>query len=410
MQITGKAIAEYDARVAVIGISTWGTVLTRNKMVGQHGGTADMTPELKNSRDGGNLEPNHTHFLLVDAGKEGSTAWGGEIPFRNAFEYEYCRSRSVPRVLVVVQGGPGTLSTVLAAVESECPVVLIADSGGVAELLHVFLEAYNDTGSKHFKKGVIPENFSAFKKTEQTLLRIAEANSLHHRITSFSLTQFQTAELDLHLLNAVINDTAQCKPESRLKLAVEWNRVDVVQRVMHDGGELNIRDALQVAIVAQRVEIVKMLLAQNLQIVEELDIVELYLTNLYSHRVFRNSVVLTELLESAEAYSVRKKSTTVYIYSRLLLPFLKDYFPGLDVRCESTPTPKKARLSVDDVFIWAVLIGNLELAELMWLASASRPAADPIRLALLASHASRKAAALDNTMETRYRENAAYYE
>jgi hypothetical protein len=54
----------------------------------------------------------------------------------------------------------------------------------------------------------------------------------------------------------------QCKPESRLELAVEWNRVDVVQRVMHDGGELNTRDAVQCAIKNQRVEIIKMLLAQ----------------------------------------------------------------------------------------------------------------------------------------------------
>jgi hypothetical protein len=220
MQLAGKAITEYDARVAVIGIATWGTVLKRHELLGSRGEVKDMTPDEKNSRMGANLEPNHTHFFLVDNGKEGKGAFGGEILFRNAFETEYCRSRRVPRVLLVVQGGPGTLSTVLAAVESSCPVVLIADSGGVAELLHVFLQSYEDTSDVlHFKKGHIPPKFEAqFRAKEPILIRIAESNSRHKRITSFSLSQYQTAELDLHLLNAVINDTAQA-PAFALALA-----------------------------------------------------------------------------------------------------------------------------------------------------------------------------------------------
>ena len=41
--------------------------------------------------------------------------------------------------------------------------------------------------------------------------------------------------------------------------------------------------------------------------IEELDVVELYRSLLYSERVFRNSAVLTELLESSLAYSTRGK-------------------------------------------------------------------------------------------------------
>ncbi|KAL1519454.1 hypothetical protein AB1Y20_022976 [Prymnesium parvum] len=410
MQIAGKAIAEYDAHVPVIGIATWGTVLKRHNLVGCNGDVSDMTPEMKNSKEGGNLEPNHTHFLLIDNGKEGSSAWGGEISFRNSFESEYCRSRSVPRALLVVQGGPGTLSTVLYAVESECPVVLVADSGGVAELLHVFLEAYNDTSSTHYKKGIIPPKFEAmYSSRADMLLRIAEANSGTGRITAFSLSQNQTAELDLHLLNAVINDTAQCKPESRLKLAVEWNRVDVVQRVMADGGQLNMREAVQCAVMNQRIDIIKLLLAHDSSIVQELDVIELYRSLLYTERIFRNSATFTEQLESPLAYSARNTPTTVFLYTTLLVPFLKEYFPGLEERCDSTPHPRKARLTVDDIFIWAVLIGNFELAELTWLAGATATA-EPIRLALLAAYASRKAANIDITEETRYLDNAARYE
>ena len=48
----------------------------------------------------------------------------------------------VPRVLLVVQGGPGTLASILAAIEGESPVVLVRDSGGVATLLDHFLNTY----------------------------------------------------------------------------------------------------------------------------------------------------------------------------------------------------------------------------------------------------------------------------
>ena len=84
MQLVGRAIAEYDARVQCIGIATWGTVLGRHKLVGMHGSVVEFTQEGKNTRDGANLEPNHTHFLLVDSGKEGSAAWGGEIEVPSA--------------------------------------------------------------------------------------------------------------------------------------------------------------------------------------------------------------------------------------------------------------------------------------------------------------------------------------
>ena len=80
-------------------------------------------------------------------------------------------------------------------------------------------------------------------------------------------------------------DTAQTRPESRLKLAVEWNRVDVVRRVMQDGGELNTRDAVQTAILNYRVDIIKMLLAQDPKIIERLDYVELYRHLLYTKRM-----------------------------------------------------------------------------------------------------------------------------
>lgn len=62
--------------------------------------------------------------------------WGGEIELRASLEKLYCERRRVPRVTVVVNGGPGTLTTVHTAVMQGCPVVIISDSGGIATCLH----------------------------------------------------------------------------------------------------------------------------------------------------------------------------------------------------------------------------------------------------------------------------------
>jgi hypothetical protein len=82
------------------------------------------------------LDPNHTHFILVDDGTEG--AFGGEIEFRAQLEAELRKGKPlkyydeifkkklcgleepkdkdskeiIPMVLIVVQGGPNTLLTV----------------------------------------------------------------------------------------------------------------------------------------------------------------------------------------------------------------------------------------------------------------------------------------------------------
>ena len=54
------------------------------------------------------------------------------IQVRAEIEQHMMQSRAVPMVLLVVQGGPGTLATVLANAQLGCPVVLLSNSGGAA--------------------------------------------------------------------------------------------------------------------------------------------------------------------------------------------------------------------------------------------------------------------------------------
>lgn len=79
-----------------------------------------------------NLDTNHTHYILVDNGT--FRTFGGEIEFRGLFEKfisqmmtdgDESSSTNVPVVSIVVEGGPGTLTTVKAAIDNATPVVIL---------------------------------------------------------------------------------------------------------------------------------------------------------------------------------------------------------------------------------------------------------------------------------------------
>ncbi len=104
------------------------------------------------------LDPNHTHFILVDDGSQSN--FGKEIEFRANFEAELRRGKSldyyekkrkgafdlnkqhitnkedtIPMILIVVQGGPNTLLTVEESLKKNVPVLVLADSKGCADLI-----------------------------------------------------------------------------------------------------------------------------------------------------------------------------------------------------------------------------------------------------------------------------------
>jgi transient receptor potential cation channel subfamily M protein 2 len=107
------------------------------------------------------LDPNHTHFILVDDGTEGQ--FGKEIEFRSLLEAELRKGKSIkyyekkrnqkkkvlnqlnsndsdsdtnhngitetiPMILIVVQGGPNTLITVEHSLKQSVPVLVLAVS------------------------------------------------------------------------------------------------------------------------------------------------------------------------------------------------------------------------------------------------------------------------------------------
>lgn len=88
------------------------------------------------------LDPNHSHFILVDDGSTGS--FGREIDFRTKLETELRKGKDyrsirkdsicepnedefkVPMILIVVQGGKNTLLTIKKTVQKLIPILVIA--------------------------------------------------------------------------------------------------------------------------------------------------------------------------------------------------------------------------------------------------------------------------------------------
>jgi len=544
MALVGDALSDAQCSAKMVGICTWASVMGKDRLEGCYGGTREMVREAPNNRNAANLEPHHTHFIMVDNGAspqeafrdafahflgvptatvalgvesdkgkppfkvvatvtafseadslgihrkltgltaekassvlpsaieritkvdtpqpcvcalhatlsptvtkfDNNTRWGGEIPMRVMLEKLYCERRRVPRVLLVVNGGPGTLQTVRESVMGGCPVVLVSDSGGIATCLADFLKAAGkESALQSWKKKYEAEYVKKkddrpkWDKIQRAMQEIAAVQEKEKKISSFALSETSTAALDLHVLNAVINDDTQCRAGTRLQLAVQWNRKEVVQSVM-----LNLRTmapandfaaaehfmrvqvahALQVAIERQQPEIIKLLFTAQESAVGLLDFLSLYK---HSNPFFTNAATLQKQLDRGDALDALGKPTPIRLYREVLLPFLIDYIPGIEseLQQELEQSQKAAARSPGDsrrfdeanalfedalphLMLWGVFIGRVDIARVFWQ-HASRQS-DPIRLALIASQVSKRAAIARPTAATMYESNADTFE
>lgn len=68
------------------------------------------------------LDPNHSHFLLVD---DAFNYFGGEVDFRNELETHLAKKFEASIVLLVIAGGPNTLKLVNQSVKKGTPCVFL---------------------------------------------------------------------------------------------------------------------------------------------------------------------------------------------------------------------------------------------------------------------------------------------
>jgi transient receptor potential cation channel subfamily M protein 2 len=197
MKLVGDAVADegrkYGCDFTVIGVASWGKIALRHQMTKNRlfvYGKNEVSCNARSSKtslDANDplLDPNHTHFILVDDGSD--SKFGVEIPFRARLESELRKGKplkyyeqmsllrekrqvaqseqkslssselerlgvwsgqdesggrgsdlnvdgcdevdnTVPMILIVVQGGPNTLKTVIEAIGKKIPILILVVS------------------------------------------------------------------------------------------------------------------------------------------------------------------------------------------------------------------------------------------------------------------------------------------
>ena len=114
MRLMGQARAESKGDFPLIGVAAVGTITLPG---------ASPTPSGATS-----LEPNHSHFLLVPGSR-----WGDESPWLT--RTAGVLADSAPSVTVLVDGGETAWQDVTESVRARRPVVAVAGSGRVADIL-----------------------------------------------------------------------------------------------------------------------------------------------------------------------------------------------------------------------------------------------------------------------------------
>jgi hypothetical protein len=123
MAMIGQGVADRGHRSLLVGVAPEGRVAAPGEATGGQGG-----PRVE-------LEPNHSHFVLVQG-----NAWGAETSM--LFRLASALATEVPVLVVVVNGGAITKQEVLRAVRRHWPIVVIQGSGRLADEIATALQSH----------------------------------------------------------------------------------------------------------------------------------------------------------------------------------------------------------------------------------------------------------------------------
>ena len=235
-------------RSVCLGICSWRQVHRKEELEKHARGKILPYPRLEVPEDRGQLDMNHSHFLLVDGG-EGSD-WGAEVGVRAAVEDALCSrpkkrgGLDTPRVLLVVNGGLVSLEVVLAALKRAQPVVALADSGGAAgHLADLWHDEKMPSLAEVEKRVRETDKQQRYLSTLCEIVRIGRAPSGANR--KAQLTFFWTSddidsannELDSVIMQAILSDCDEM--QNAIQHAVMWGHATVVEEQLRSSKQHN---------------------------------------------------------------------------------------------------------------------------------------------------------------------------
>ncbi|KAM5248480.1 transient receptor potential cation channel subfamily M member 5 [Ctenodactylus gundi] len=282
----GQAVRDHSlaststkVRVVAIGITSLGHILHRRLL----DAAQENTPVCYPTDDGSSqeslcpLDSNLSHFVLVEP--EDSEEKGGLAELQLRLEEHISQQRTgyggtgsieIPVLCLLVNGDPSILERMSRAMEQAAPWLILAGSGGIADVLAALVNQPHllvpQVAEKQLKEKFPGEHFSweAIMHWTKLLQHIA---SHPHLLTVHDFEQEGSEDLDTVILKALVK---ACKSHSQdaqdyldeLKLAVAWNRVDIAKSEIFSGDvewkSCDLEEVMMDALVSNKPEFVRL--------------------------------------------------------------------------------------------------------------------------------------------------------
>uniref|UniRef100_A0A8D0CLW4 Transient receptor potential cation channel, subfamily M, member 2 n=1 Tax=Sander lucioperca TaxID=283035 RepID=A0A8D0CLW4_SANLU len=408
MKHVGQAVRDHalssamQGQIVAIGVATWGTIHNREALVHSEGCfPAHYLMDVESQGRLSCLDNNHTHFLLVDDGTQGQ--YGVEIELRS--HLEKCISGkhlgneeshvTIPVVCVVLDGGPGTLNTIYNAMLNGTPCVILEGSGRIADVIaqvaglpltRVTIALIHQLMKKFF--GQEYEKFRDLEIIEWTK-KIQDIIRMSHLLTIFRTGEDNHRDVDVAILQALLKASRSSESlgiecwKRQLELAIAWNRVDIAEtEIFTEESQWKSSDlhwAMFSALVGNKPLFVSLLLENGVSLRDFLQD-ETTLCKLYkwlpSCSFLRCSRKKAFPIKS-RAHSVQGEMISMTHVSDEVRHLLGSYTQALYPPSKMTnhfnisqaPLREDVAAQRDpgrDLFLWAVVQNNKELAEIAW--------------------------------------------
>uniref|UniRef100_G3NSB2 Transient receptor potential cation channel, subfamily M, member 2 n=1 Tax=Gasterosteus aculeatus aculeatus TaxID=481459 RepID=G3NSB2_GASAC len=384
MKRVGRAVRDHalsssmQGQIVAIGIATWGIIHNRDALI--HHLHANYEMDIRGQEGLSSLNKNHTHFLMVDDGTQGN--YGVEIELRSSLEkYISERNLSVSRSLCLCLTVLCVSSqTIHNAMLNETQCVILEGSGRISDviaqvaglpLFQVTIALIDQLMKKFF--GQEYKSFSHFKIIEWTK-KIQDIIRKSHLLTVFRISEDNHRDVDVAILQALLKASRASERlgikslKGQLELAIAWNRVDLAEtEIFTEESQWKSSElhwAMRLALEKNRPQFVSLLLENGVTLKDFLD--KKTLGELYQKISMSVSNVVFQLLSSFTDALHQPPSSPVKMQKHEeTLALLSKGSMGSQTQLRENNMDAQGNPG-RDLFLWAVVQSNKELAEIAW--------------------------------------------
>jgi len=285
--IIGRSIL--TSKIYTIGVASWGKTWNNEMLLKKNNrynetvtDYSTTTPETGYA----SLEPNHSHFFLIDDGTTDNS--GVEIKFRGELQYLITKMYEkdgvpLPMICIMLEGGSQSIEMALNSLRMGQPLVVIKGSGRAADIVCAACEmttfkeefvdgefvmrgALSDDGKRTIQE-MLELCFSKFRESamvEKLMHDVLEIASLKKQVTIYKIDGSEP--LDFAILSSLMKSIGESAARMRqLKLAITWGHEKVAKELIFEKKDYNFKPVelnslLLFSIVNRRTGFIKLLL------------------------------------------------------------------------------------------------------------------------------------------------------